>query len=190
MRAPAAARHILTCMISCLSDGRIQFIDTFGFQRATLARENDIWAGLHRLQISPRSVPSKKAKLCAYLRCFSRPERCFGEPYYDLPFPSRSSDLFFILGWARMLCQLSRAGLTGQPCQGICADAPSAPHGLLGMSGNAHCLCDCPRFGDLRSEHAQLFHDALYSAMRSLMWHKNQKSVCAMILAIVNEAET
>ena len=44
-------------------------------------------------------------------------------------------------------------------------------------------------FGDLRSEHAQLFHEA-HGAMRSLMWHKNQKSVCAMILAIVNEAQT
>ena len=41
-----------------------------------------------------------------------------------------------------MLCQLSRAGLTGQPCQGICADAPSAPHacGLLGMSGIASLI--------------------------------------------------
>ena len=52
-----------------------------------------------------------------------------------------------------------------------------------------HCLFDCPHFGDLRSEHAQLFHEA-HGAMRSLMWHKDQKSVCAMILAIVNEAET
>ena len=36
--------------------------------------------------------------------------------------------------------QLSRAGLTGQPCQGICAGAPSAPHALLGMSGIASLI--------------------------------------------------
>ena len=35
----------------------------------------------------------------------------------------------------------------------------------LGLVGRAvgderHCLFDCPRFGDLRSKHAQLFHDA------------------------------
>ena len=47
-------------MVSPFLGGRIQFIDTFGFQRAMLAmlaHENDIWAGLH---ISPRSAPSNK----------------------------------------------------------------------------------------------------------------------------------
>ena len=55
-------------------------------------------------------------------------------------FPLRSSDLFSISGWAHMLCQLSRAGLIGQLCQDICADAPFAPHGLLGMSGIASLI--------------------------------------------------
>ena len=39
-----------------------------------------------------------------------------------------------------MLCQLSRAGLIGQLCPGICADAPSAPHRPLGMSGIASLI--------------------------------------------------
>ena len=65
-------------MVSPFLGGR--FLDTFGFQRAMLARENDIWARLHN---SPRSAPSKKAKVCAYLRWFSRPERWSVEPYYD-----------------------------------------------------------------------------------------------------------
>ena len=88
-----------------------------------------------------------------------------------------------------MLCQLSGAGLTGR--------LAAVPRHLRrctfcttrAVGDERHCLFDCPRFGDLRSEHAQLFHDA-HGAMRSLMWHKNQKFVCAMILAIVNEAET
>ena len=51
-----------------------------------------------------------------------------------------------------------------------------------------HCIFDCPRFCELRQEHADLFGDA--HAMRFLMWHKDQKSVCAPILAIVSEAQT
>ena len=43
---------------------------------------------------------------------------------------------------------------------------------------------------NMRSIYAQLFGDA-HGAMRSLVWHNNQPvSVFAMILAIVNEAET
>ncbi len=33
------------------------------------------------------------------------------------------------------------------------------------------------------------FQDS-HDAMRSLMWHNDQKSVCALVLAIVNEAQT
>ncbi len=33
-----------------------------------------------------------------------------------------------------------------------------------------------------------VFQDS-HDAMRSLMWHKDQKSVCALVLAIVNEAQ-
>ena len=43
-------------MASPFLGGRIQCIDTFGFQRAMLDREKEVWAGLH---ISPRSGPSK-----------------------------------------------------------------------------------------------------------------------------------
>ncbi len=34
-----------------------------------------------------------------------------------------------------------------------------------------------------------IFQDS-HEAMRSLMCHKEQKSVCALVLAIVNEAQT
>ena len=37
--------------------------------------------------------------------------------------------------------------------------------------------------------HAEIFRDS-HDAMRSVMWHKDQKSVCALVLAIVNEAQT
>ncbi len=38
-------------------------------------------------------------------------------------------------------------------------------------------------------QHAEIFRDS-HDAMRSVMWHKDQKSVCALVLAIVNEAKT
>ncbi len=41
-----------------------------------------------------------------------------------------------------------------------------------------HCVFDCPHFQGLRQQHAQIFQDS-HGAMRSLMWHKDQKSVCA-----------
>ena len=50
-----------------------------------------------------------------------------------------------------------------------------------------HCLFVYPPLDDLRSEHGQLFHEA-HSAMRSLMWHKDQKSCLCYHLAIVPEA--
>ncbi len=48
-----------------------------------------------------------------------------------------------------------------------------------------HCVFDCPHFQGLRQQHAEIFRDS-HDAMRSVMWHKDQKSVCALVLAIVN----
>ncbi len=50
-------------------------------------------------------------------------------------------------------------------------------------------MFDCPHFQGLRLQHAEIFGDS-HDAMRSVMWHKDQKSVCALVLAIVNEAQT
>ena len=204
-------RYTSLGMASPFLGGRIQFVDAFGFQRAMLDRENEVWAGLN---ISPRSAPSKKAKLCTYLRWFPRPEQCSVEPYYDLPFSIKKLRFTGILHF--------RMGSHALPGEQVRLDRPAVPRHLrrctfctgfshpnkpfLAVTGTAtflpsflpstravgderHCLFDCPHFGDLRSDHAQLSDEA-HGAMRSLMWHKNQKSVCAMILAIVNEAQT
>ncbi len=48
---------------------------------------------------------------------------------------------------------------------------------------------DCHHSQSLRQQHAEIFQDS-HDAMRSLMWHKDQKSVCVLVLAIVNEAQT
>ncbi len=46
-----------------------------------------------------------------------------------------------------------------------------------------HCVFDCPHFQGLRQQHAMIFRDS-HDAMRSVMWHKDQKSVCALVLAL------
>ncbi len=47
-------------------------------------------------------------------------------------------------------------------------------------------VCD---FHSANLQHAEIFRGS-DDAMRSVMWHKDQKSVCALVLAIVNEAQT
>ena len=147
--------------LSMAFPGRIHFVDAFGFQRAMLARENEDWAGLH---ISPRSASSKKAKLCTYLRWFLRPERCSVEPCYDLPFSIKklSSVLHFRMGSHALPVEQGRLG------------RPAVPRHLRrctfcttrAVGDERHYLFDCPHFGDLRSEHAQLFHEARGAIMK------------------------
>ena len=51
-----------------------------------------------------------------------------------------------------------------------------------------HCVFDCPHFQGFRQQRAEIFRDS-HDALRSVMWHKDHKSVCALVLAIVIEAQ-
>ncbi len=75
----------------------------------------------------------------------------------------------------------SRAELRCQRCQDICAHAQVVTSVLWTTSS---CVFDGPRFRGLGQQHADDLHDS-HDAMRSFMWHKDQKSVCALVLAIV-----
>ena len=57
------------------------------------------------------------------------------------------------------------------------------------LGDERHYVFDCPRFAGLRLTHAELFQDAS-GAMKSLVWHKDQEDVCALLLAIVAQAQT
>ena len=110
--------------------------------RAMLDRESEVWAGLH---ISPCLAPSKKAKLCTYLRWFSR-------PYYALPFSIKKlrSILHFRMGSHALPIERGRL------------DRPAVLRHLRrctfcttrAVGDERHCLFDCPHFDDLRFEHA------------------------------------
>ncbi len=57
----------------------------------------------------------------------------------------------------------------------------------MAASRQVHCP-PCFATCALRQQHAETFQDS-HDAMRSLMRQKDQKSVCALVLAIVNEAQ-
>ena len=43
-----------------------------------------VWDGLH---VSPRTAPSKRAKLCTYFAWFLRPSQLKTVPLFELPMP-------------------------------------------------------------------------------------------------------
>ena len=62
----------------------VQFSDKSSFRRHAAGKSHEVWQGLHA---SPRSAPSKGAKLCTYHRWFARigpvPEQYFQLPISD-----------------------------------------------------------------------------------------------------------
>ena len=171
-------------LASPFSGGDIQCISAHGFQKAQLAREKSVWDGLH---ISPRNAPSARAKLCTYLRWFARPDCLSVEPYYELPLPITK---------LRSLVHF-RMGCHSLPIEQGRLARPHVPRRLrrctlcttCALGDERHYVFDCPRFAGLRLTHAELFQDAS-GAMKSLVWHKDQEDVCALLLAIVAQAQT
>ncbi len=56
--------------------------------------------------------------------------------------------------------------------------------GSVDLESTGRCSYDGPHLQGLHQQHAEIFQDS-HDAMRSLTWHKDQKSVCALVLAIV-----
>ncbi len=80
----------------------------------------------------------------------------------------------------KMRSHSSPADLQGQLYEDIYIDGRSAA-----LGDGRHC----PHFEGLRLGFAVLFNDA-HSAMQTLLWHKAQKAVFALMLAIRTEAPT
>ena len=144
---------------------------------------------LQALHISPRTAPSARAKLCTYLRWFARPDGCSVEPYYDLPMSitKLGSIMHFRMGSHSLPIEQGR--LNRPPVPRHLRRCTFCTTRDVDIGDEKHCVSVCPCFDGVRQRHAELFSDACYS-MRSLMWHKDQKSVCAVVLAIVLEAQT
>ncbi len=141
-----------------------------------------VWQGPH---MSPGVAPSPRAKLCTYLRWFARPDRVLVEPYYELPMSiTKLRSLFhFRMGSHSLPVEQGRLARPGVPRR--LRSCTFCAHQALG--DGRHCIFECLRFDGHRLSFAQLFDDA-HGAIRTLSWHKDQKAVYALILAIYTEA--
>ena len=96
-----------------LSSG-IGSLDSLGFMSRSAKRREQVWENLH---VSPRTAPSKGAKLCIYHHWFGRPSNLRFEPYYELPMG---------ISKLRALVQF-RLGSHILPIEQFCQASPPAP---------------------------------------------------------------
>ncbi len=116
------------------------------------------------------------------LTSLSYSHRISTEPYYELPLPVTKLRSIFHF----------RVGAHSLPVEQGRIEMPKVPRHLRrctfcatnAIGDERHCVFDCPHFQGLRQQHAMIFRDS-HEAMRSVMWHKDQKSVCALVLAIL-----
>ena len=166
------------------SGGVVSNVDAQGFQRATISQEMSVWRGLH---VSPRTAPSARAKFCTYFRWFARPDKVSVEPYYELPMSITKLRLLFHFRMGSHMLPVEQ-GRLARPCiprnLRRCTFCTTAA-----LGDERHCVFESPHFWGVRQSCARLFDDA-HGAMRTLMWHKDQKAVSALILAICAEAQT
>ena len=144
-------------------------------------RREQVWESLH---VSPRTAPSKGAKLCAYHHWFGRPSNLRFEPYYELP-----------MGISKLRAVVQfRFGSHTLPIEQGRFARPALPRHLRrciicktrAVGDELHCAFDCPHFSDIRAQLAGLFQNAAW-CMRMFMWHNDQKSVCHCLIALLLE---
>ena len=109
-------------------------LDSLGFMSRSAKRREQVWESLH---VSPRTAPSKGAKLCAYHHWFGRPSNLRFEPYYELPMginKLRGLVQFRLGSHTLPIEQALRAVLPDRPSRATFASAPFAIHELWAMS--------------------------------------------------------
>lgn len=171
-------------MESPFTSAGIGVLDSHGFMTRLAQQQHDVWGGLH---VSPRAAPSSGAKLCTYHNWFGRPGKFSAIPYYDLPLS---------ITRLRALMQF-RMGSHGLPIEQGRFVRPQLPRHLrrctlcstLSVGDERHYLFECPELHMARVQYSSLFHDA-QDSMRSLVWHKDQKSVSQFLAAVLHRIET
>ena len=69
-------------MASPFSSSGITCLNSVGFQANMEGQLKKVWGDLH---VSPRTAPSKRAKLCTYFAWFLRPSQLKTVPYFEIP---------------------------------------------------------------------------------------------------------
>ncbi len=114
------------------------------------------------------------------LRWFAQPDKVNTEPYYELPLlvTKFRSSFHFRLGTHSLPIEQGRIGMLQVPrhlrrCTIYATNV---------IGDKRPCVSGCPHFQGLWQQYAEIFAN-LHDAMRSLMWHKEQESICALVLA-------
>ena len=156
--------------------------DKSSFRRHAAGNFREVWQGLHA---SPKSAPSKGAKLCTYHRWFA----CIGpvpEPYFQLALSDRCMRrLFrFRLGAHTLPIQMGRRLRMARVAR-ICPLCPG-----MYVGDERHYVFECPAFDDIRRGFQHLFDDSHGpGAMRLLMWHPCQKDVASCLLQLLDRID-
>ena len=106
-----------------------------------------VWDGLH---VSPRTAPSRRAKLCTYFAWFLRPSQLKTVPYFELPMP---------ISRVRLLMQF-RMGSHALPVEQGRLARPAVPRhlrrctlcGTRALGDERHFVFDCPHFAHVRRQ--------------------------------------
>ena len=122
-------QYTLLGMASPFSSSGIVGLNAFKFQTCMQDRLRRVWDECH---VSPRTAPSKGAKLCTYFAWFFRPSQLTFEPYCDIPMPISRLRLLLQCRMGPHSLPVER-GRLARPA--ICAGAHSVALGLQGMSG-------------------------------------------------------
>ena len=112
---------------------QIGALDSLGFMSRSAKCREWVWEHLH---VSPRTAPSKGAKLCSprITIGLAGPVVCALSPTLSCQWASVSSGLWCSSDLGPILCTLSRAVLPGQPSRATFTGAPFAIHKLWAMS--------------------------------------------------------
>ena len=176
-------QYSLLGIASPFSSSAIVGLNAFKFQTSMQDRLRRVWDGCH---VSPRTAPSKGAKLCTYFAWFFHPSQLTFEPYYDIPMP---------ISRLQLLLQF-RMGSHSLPVERGRLARPAIPRHLrrctfcgTGAPGDErHFVFDCPHFAHVRRQFRSLFDDA-DGTMQLFFWHTNQKAVCHCLTAILGLAD-
>ena len=152
--AAQVVKHIRSFGLSApfAPDGTV-LIDKSSFCRHAAGKCHGVWQGLHA---SPRSTPSKGAKLCTYHRWLARIGPVL-EPYFQLPLSDRCMRRLFCfrLG-AHTLHQMGRRLRMARVAR-LC-NCPLCPG--MHAGDERHYVFECPAFHDIRLGFQHLFDDS------------------------------
>ena len=140
-------------MASPFSSSGIACLNSLGFQANMEGQLKKVWVGPH---VSPRTAPSKSAKLCTYFAWFLRPSQLKTVPYFEIPMP---------ISRLRLLMQF-RMGSHALPVEQGRLARPATPRQLRlcplcetrALGDERHFVFDCPHFAHIRRQFCLLYH--------------------------------